>query len=218
MINANLSLLSLFFIASIMLSGCATQAPPTSSNNIQTVAPEQRAAHLLKNKKWQLRGKIAFIQKRPDKQDKRESASIFWQVDESESTQTLDLTSYLGINVLHLSSMQGEHFLNVDGEEYHSNNLSQLIYSLTGLTLPTEALNFWLKGLPYQTDDQVVLSTNTQLPASMTSNYHNASWHISYDKYKVFNQLPMATKFTIKKDGLLIKISIKQWTFTDKSS
>ncbi len=201
-----------------MLSGCATKPNIVSKDNMQILNSEQRVALLQKKKAWRLRGKIAFIQKIPDEQDKRESATIFWQVDENKNKQTLDLTSYLGINVLHLSSTQGEHFLKVDGKEYHSDNLSQLIYSLTGLTLPTEALSFWLKGLPYQADDQVVFDSKTSLPQSITSNYHNASWQISYEKYQIFKQLPMATKFTIKKNGLLIKIAIKQWTFTDKTS
>ena len=89
------------------------------------------------------------------------------------------------------------------------------MYSLTGLTLPTDALTFWLKGLPYQSTDQVTLSPKTQLPVSLTSLFDNIEWHIDYSKYQVFDGVQMATQFTIKKEGLLIKIAIKKWSLTN---
>lgn len=201
-----------------MLSGCATKPTLPLKGNIQTVTSEQRAEQLLKNKKWQLNGKIAFIQKIKTNngiKDKRESASITWQVNENQQIQELNLTSYLGINVLHLKSNQNQHLIKVDGKEYRGTNLSQLIYSLTGLTLPTEALTFWLKGLPYKADDKLEVDEKTQLPKSMSSYYHNAVWKINYKNYQRFNGFEMATKFTIIKDDLLIKVAVKNWSFTN---
>lgn len=198
-----------------MLSGCATKPSTPLSDNIQAVTPEQRAKQLLKNKKWQLKGKIAFIQK-TNKKDKRESASLIWQVNEKEQTQELNLTSFLGINVLHLKSNKNQHLIKVDGKEYRGTNLSQLIYSLTGLTLPTEALTFWLKGLPYKTDDKLEIDEKTQLPKKLLSYYNNALWQINYSNYQAFNGVKMATKFTLNKDDLLIKVVVKSWAFTDK--
>lgn len=197
-----------------MLSGCATQPNSALKNNIQMITSEQRAEQLLKNKKWQLKGKIAFIQKTKNK-DKRESASLIWQVNEKEQTQELNLTSFLGINVLHLKSNKSQHLIKVDGKEYLGTNLSQLIYSLTGLTLPTDALTFWLKGLPYKTNDNLEIDDATQLPKKLSSNYHNALWQINYSNYQHFNGMDMATKFTLKKDNLLIKIAVNNWSFTD---
>ena len=204
-----------------MLSGCATKPTIAEADKIQSLSTEQRTAQLQQNKHWKIQGKIAFIQqshKGKNAQEKRESASISWQVDDEQENQTLNLTSYLGINVLHLSSKQGQHLIKVDGEEYTSDNLPQLIYRLTGLTLPTEALSFWLKGLAFQSADKITFNTTTQLPLSLTSFYHNTQWQISYDNYRTFQHLPMATKFTIKKDNLIIKIAIKKWSFTDSAS
>jgi len=201
-----------------MLSGCATRPSTPLKDNIQVVTSEQRAKQLLKKKKWQLKGKIAFIQQIKNNKgikDKRESASIIWQVNEKKQTQELNLTSYLGINVLHLKSNQNQHLIKVDGKEYRGTNLSQLIYSLTGLTLPTEALSFWLKGLPYKSDDKLQTDDKTQLPKRLSSYYHNALWQINYSNYQRFNGFEMATKFSIKKDDLLIKVAVKNWFFTN---
>jgi len=207
-------LFSLLLATSIILSGCATKPNMAPEDNIQVITSEQRTKQLLKNKKWQLKGKIAFIQQ-VNETDKRESASITWKVNEKKQTQDLNLTSYLGINVLHLKSNQQQHLIKVDGKEYRGANLSNLIYSLTGLILPTEALTFWLKGLPYSIDDDLHVDEKTKLPKSMSSYYRNSIWQINYNNYRSFNGLKMATKFTIKKDGLLIKVAVKNWSFID---
>jgi len=196
-----------------MITGCANKANLSSKAPIQTLIPEQRTAQLLKNKKWKLQGKIAFIEKVSNKKDKRESASISWQVNEESQHQTLNLSTYLGINVLHLESNKNQHVIKVDGKEYSDTNLAFLLYSLTGLTLPTYALTHWLKGLPYETSDKLKVDSKTQLPISISSYYNNSLWQIRYDNYQVFDGIEMATKFSIKKDNLLIKVAVKKWSF-----
>ena len=158
-------LLALFLIFSVLLSGCASQSPQIKAN-MQTLTAEQRSAQLLKNKVWRIKGKIAFIQKVKENKgkDKRQSASINWEINETEQTQTLNLTSFLGINVLNLESNKNKHLIKVNGKEYRGTNLPLLIYSLTGLTLPTKALNYWLKGLPYNSNDEIKIDEKTQLP------------------------------------------------------
>jgi len=208
------SLFSLFIVASLILSGCATQPNKVLEDKTLAVTSEQRAEQLLKHEQWQLKGKIAFIQQIQET-SKRESFSFIWRINEKEQTQELNFTSYLGINVLHLKSNQNQHLIKVDGKEYHGSNLAALIYSLTGLTLPTEALTFWLKGLPYKEDDELQLNESTQLPKSLTSYYHNSLWQIDYNNYKIYNGIKMATKFTIKKENLLIKVAVKNWSFIE---
>lgn len=204
----------MFFFTSVLLSGCATNPVAPTVNNTKAITSEQRTKNILKYDQWKLKGKIAFIQQNSGK-SKRESASLTWQVNETKQTQELNLSSYLGINVLHLRSSQNQHLIKVDGKEYKASNLPELIYSLTGLTLPTEALAFWLKSLPYKADDKVQINSKTQLPQSLTSNFHNSIWKIDFDKYQRFNNIEMATKFTIKKDDLLIKVVVNKWSFID---
>jgi outer membrane lipoprotein LolB len=205
----------LFIFSSATLPGCATKPTNDSSTLIVQQSAMQRAAKLTQIDQWHIRGKIAFIEQINDQKSKRDSATIAWRVNEKNQTQELNLTSYLGINVLHLASEHNQHLIKVNGKEYRANNLAQLVYSLTGLTLPTKALTFWLKGLPYQSNDQITLSAETQLPVTLTSLFENIEWHIGYSKYQVFDGVKMATQFTIRKDGLLIKIAIKKWSLTN---
>lgn len=204
----------LFALISALLPGCATKPSIDSPTVDVQQSAEQRATQLRQINQWQLRGKIAFIEQLSDQKSKRESATIAWQVNTLDQTQELNLTTYLGINVLHLASEQNQHLIKVNGKEYRSHNLAQLVYSLTGLTLPTKALSFWLKGLPYQSSDQVKLSPETQLPISLTSVFNHVQWQVNYSKYKLFDSAQMATQFTIRKEGLLIKMAIKEWSLT----
>lgn len=210
-------LLTLFLITSLIISGCASKPDKMipSSELSQTQTYAQRAKQLQQKKQWQLRGKIAFIQKVKDKKDKRESASIAWQVDEEQHSQELNLTSYLGVNVFHLQSKGNQHLIEVNGEQYHGTNLPFLVYELTDFPLPTKALTYWLKGLPYQENDRIILDDTTQLPSSLFSDSGNGLWKINYSNYHVFNGIKMATKFSITKGDLLIKIMVKQWSLTD---
>lgn len=211
----HLPLLSLLLSTIIVLSGCTISPSTPSQDKEHALTQEQRTQQLINNNQWQLKGKIAFIQKIINKKDKRESASMTWRVNEEDQTQELNLTSYLGINVLQLESKQNHHLINVDGKTYHGTDLPRLIYSLTGLTLPTNALKFWLKGLLYNPEDKLVINKKTQFPERISSYYHNALWQINYDNYKRFNGIDMPTKITLKKENLTIKVAINNWNFND---
>jgi len=166
-----------------------------------------RTRQLSQLKAWDIQGKIAFIQP-----GKRERASLNWQYQQEPLNQKLNLTSYLGINVLHLASENGQHKVEVDGEEYQSDDLEYLIYSLTGLTLPTEALSYWLKGIPYLKQDKLEYDELTQLPSKLTSRYNGQHWQVKYGKYQIVNQYRLATSFTISQSELTIKILVNKWT------
>jgi len=192
-----------------VLSGCTTtkqvsQAPLTMQS------PSERATQLNKITQWQVNGKIAFIER-----DKRNSATLNWQVDEKNNSQQLNLTSYLGINVLQLTSKQGEHTLKFDGKDYHDRDLTALIYSLTGLTLPTKALSYWIKGLPFQSSDYIEYD-DSNLPLNLTSFYNNQQWQIAYGNYKQINDYVLPSKLTVRKDNLLIKIVINRWQHVEE--
>jgi len=199
----------IIFFSGVFLSSCSTtkHASDQSIQSIQSI--EQRNQQLLILNKWQLKGKIAFLQAK-----KRESASINWTV--NNKNQKLNLSTYLGISVLKLTSSNGLHTIKVDGKRYQSSDLETLIYSLTQLTLPVQALSYWLKGLPYQSSDHIEYHTETQLPTSLKSHYDDRLWHIKYGKYKNIKNrstnMQLATKVTISQGDLTIKLAINNWT------
>jgi outer membrane lipoprotein LolB len=203
------SYLFIITVSIIALSGCSTTSPNTVQPLFKQSA-QQRIAKLEQLQQWKIKGKIAFFEK-----DTRNSFTLNWQVDEKKASQQLKLTHYLGINVLQLDSMANNHKIQVDRKTYHGEDLERLIYSLTGLTLPTQALTFWLKGMPFQQTDSINYHKTTQLPLTLSSYYNNELWQVNYSKYQQINGYSLATKFSIKNDDLLIKIVINDWSITN---
>lgn len=207
--NLHQTSLLIFALFTLVLSGCST-IPNKDSQVLITQTPQQRITQLQQLQQWKIKGKIAFIEKKS-----RNSATLSWQVDENENSQKLNLTTYLGINVLQLNSNANSHKIQVDGKTYHGRDLETLIYSITGLTLPTKALTFWLKGIPYQENDKISYQETTQLPLTLSSYYNNELWQVSYSNYQQISSYSLATKFSIRKDDLLIKIVVNDWAITN---
>lgn len=198
-----------YFIASMIilfLSNCASQVPLNQSHQAYKSA-NQHSQTIAKLTRWQIQGKIALLQK-----DKRESANIFWKNDQQSEKQTLNLTTYLGINVLKLHSEGEQHTLEVSGEKYQTDDINQLILQLTGYQLPTQALSFWLKGAPFSEDDLVKTHNTSFLPEQITSHYRGADWIIDYKKYSQFSGYQLPTHIVLKQNDFTLKIIIHQWT------
>ena len=197
-------LLSLFFV----LTGCSTTVPNTTIQTNNTIDIEKRKALLTQLSDWKINGKIAFITP-----TERSSASLNWL--KSNNNQQLNLTTYLGINVLRLNSINNDHTIELDGNKYTGEDLDYLIYSLTELTLPTKALTFWIKALPYLPSDKMTLATN-HLPKTLTSIYNNRTWNIIYSAYNEVkinsSYVNLPHKIKVKSNDLTINIAIKKWT------
>lgn len=193
-----------------VLSGCSLS--PTektlnsqTTNTVSLTDKTTRNEQMLQLSAWEITGKIAFLTPK-----KRQSATFFWQ-HLNEQEQHVNLTTFLGINLMELTSQSGLHTITVRNETYQSDDLNTLIYQLTHFQLPTEALQYWLKGLTYLPSDTIIIDTETYLPKQLTSNFNDQKWQIQYQNYQLFEQYQLATKITIKQADLTIKIVINHW-------
>lgn len=200
-----LSFFTLLSFSLIVLSGCSSL-----TNNHQKISEHQniteRTEKLTALSQWKINGKMAIISPK-----ERHSATLNWHYQGDKKRQTLNLTTVLGIQVFNLESVKGMHVIEVDGERYQSPDLNELLSSLTGLTLPTQAMTFWLKGLPYLADDKIFYNRETQLPQTLTSFHDNKQWSVNYGAYQQIKQYQLATKFTIKQENITIKVNVHQW-------
>jgi len=208
----------------LLLSACSSRSPlktiaENQPKNVVAQTITQRNQQMRQLLHWSISGKIAFI----EKNKKRQSATLKWTYNASNRNdeinnnlqQQIDLTTFLGINLLHLESNNNKHLIKVNRKKYQGNNLNTMIYRLTGFKLPTKALSFWLKGIAYKNTDKLSYqpnnNKNTSLPLTLESDYYQQKWHISYDQFKLFNGYQLPTKLTIKQADLTIKIAINQW-------
>jgi outer membrane lipoprotein LolB len=190
------------------MSGCSSL-----SNNHHQITEHQNITERTKKLEalsdWKIKGKLGMISPK-----ERHSLTLNWFYQGDRKRQTLNLTTVLGIQIFNLESVNGMHVINVDGERYQSPDLNTLLSSLTGFTLPTQAMSFWLKGLPYLNSDKITYNEETQLPNTLASFHDGKKWTLKYDAYKQVGQYQLATKFTIKQESLTIKINVHQWDVT----
>lgn len=203
MIKLSLSIIG----AVIILAGCVSSPKIIEVPGGTIVNNKDRNEQLLALTQWKVEGKIAFLQK-----NKRDSANLQWSVDQKQATQSLNMSTYLGINVLKLEQNQHESIIEVDGETYQSDDLDSLIWQLTGFTLPTNALHYWIKGIAYLPTDSIEYNANG-LPYRMLSQYDNVDWQVNYQAYQTVNSITLPQKVTIKQDELTIKLMINHWSF-----
>lgn len=189
-----------------IFSGCSNinDTPVGDSNTNQSFHARNKQVSELNI--WTISGKIAFINNK-----KRQSATFYWHNDALKKIERLNLSTVFGINVLELKRDENNFTLNLDDQNYQTQDLDNLIYQLTGLNLPTRAMSYWLKGLPYLPSDNISYHQLTQLPETLTSQYNNKIWQINFTKYHHVGPFQLAKQLTIIQDDLRIKIIIHSW-------
>jgi outer membrane lipoprotein LolB len=197
--------LFILFIISI-LTACSSINDVPVANNQASQNIDTRNKQLSQLNSWTITGKIAFINAK-----ERQSATLHWQKNQATESETLNLSTLFGIKVLELQREKSNFTLEVDGQTYQTKDLDNLIYNLTGLNLPTRAMNSWLKGLAYLPSDKIKYHEKTQLPESLTSHYNNKAWQINYSKYHHIGLFQLAKQLTIIQGDLRIRIVIHAW-------
>ncbi|KXI30750.1 lipoprotein insertase outer membrane protein LolB [Paraglaciecola hydrolytica] len=188
------------FILGAAFVGCSTLPPVSVDLNSQ-----QHQSALAKLNNWQIRGKLGF--KSPEK---KQSASLSWE--QKQDDYQLSLNSILGTSIL---SMQGNHSgatLIADDETHSGNNASELIWQITGWTLPVEQLPVWIKGqsLP---NDKVVLAEQGWITQLQPTCENCEGWLINYAEYALNNQqwLPHKIVLLNQHNQLQVTIKINTW-------
>ncbi|WNC69851.1 lipoprotein insertase outer membrane protein LolB [Thalassotalea nanhaiensis] len=185
-----------------MLTACSTTKVATDQELFQNKS--QRAEQLSQLNNWTIKGKIAFIEG-----DSKQSANLYWR--QTQHTTNLKLTTFLGVNVLSLSSEDNIHILKANGKTYQDDNLEDLLNQVAGVRLPVNALVYWIKGLKAQHEDQITYSKTTNLPETLNAWVNNTYWQLHYKNYQLVNNLRLANQLTIKHQQLVIKMAIHTW-------
>ncbi|WP_117233523.1 lipoprotein insertase outer membrane protein LolB [Vibrio maerlii] len=192
---------------SLYLVGCAT--PPESETNVDW---QQHQSQLQEITHFRVTGKLGYKDS-----EQSQSLNFIWQ--HSPEKSELRLTNFLGQTMLNLTtdgtSTKVDTF---GGDSYTGSNPSQLIYQLTGIIIPYQQMNSWIKGVPTSNDTYTLNEQSTL--ASISSPITNKPWLLSYQSYmdvaSTANaqdaQLPMPKSLRLTRDDLLIKLAITKWT------
>ncbi|WP_185967930.1 lipoprotein insertase outer membrane protein LolB [Thalassotalea sp. PS06] len=195
-------------LLSFTLSACALFSGPPEPQSV--AAQKLRQEQMQDIDKWLVKGKMAFMQG-----SERKSANIYWR--HEPDTVKLNLTTFLGVNILNLNSIDDGYELKIDGKRYTGPNLQALLAGISGIELPVEDLTFWIKGIKAQPQDALFFNSENGLPARIQARRGNELWQIDYQAFEKVDEHYMPSKLTLKHGQLTIKLAISDWTLERSS-
>lgn len=188
----------ILLIILLFLSGCAQKISPP--NELYS----QWQAQLAAERTFSVNGKIVFIST-----EKRQSASLNWRSSETETK--LNLSSFIGTNILSMAQTEAGVSIEIDGETYQGDNAQQLIYRLTGFNLPFVNGDEWLKGLSKSENAQ--FDDNARLLSTTLYDSYQSPWQLSYDNYQQQDGYWLPHSIRLSNDELTIKLRVNAWQF-----
>jgi outer membrane lipoprotein LolB len=191
-----------FLRASILLlvlfvSACSNlKQPPSAIKKLPT--------DITKLDSWTVRGKVLI---KTDTQNL--SGYFYWQ--KQQNTTSFSLNTFIGINILTLTTENNLSTLEFDGNVYQDTNPSRLILRTTGIQLPLENLEMWIKGRLIGNEIKIVKTGKQVKQFNYLTNQND--WQVKYSKYKAQNiyTLPMTVNLTSKQTKL--KLAVSGWEF-----
>jgi len=190
-----MSKFTLIIFFALLTGACTSVQQPVGHGD-----PQQLQGQLKSLKHWQFNGRVAF--KSPQE---KMSANINWR--QKQQDFSLKLTTFLGIGIMEMQGMPGNVQLEVDDEHYQGTSAKQLLYDITGRTLPVDSLPLWLKG---QTTSNTIAHYYPQgwlqrLQQPMSG------WNISYSNYRKVQGIWLPHDLVLQQQQQQVKIRINQW-------
>jgi len=188
------------------LTACATIPAPQPPNAQSQALWQQQLETLKPLSHWSIRGRVAIYVK-----EDVYNLGMSWQREDNNSTLKLEASLGQGLIMLTRNANRIE-LTTAEGESVHGNNAQQLLYDTTGLLIPVEGLQTWIKGIPHeQSDFQHAIDAEGR-----TQSLQQDGWKINYLKYSdsalpQIDRASLPRKLYMKHDGLALKIVIDQW-------
>ena len=184
----------------LLIVGCAQIPDQPSSGNPDWQNHQQQLEKLAY---WSLTGKIAIFTAQ-----KRHSLNLYWQ--QTGDNYHIILTNFLGSTVLDVQKTPlGTQVTDDNGKVYFGSDAQQLISRLSGMDLPVDVLQQWIKGNPSEAYYQ--LDEKNQLLSLQGQDNDNANWSIEYKNYKIIEQINLPHQLQLTGDELRLKFAIQKW-------
>ncbi|USD40441.1 lipoprotein localization protein LolB [Vibrio sp. SCSIO 43135] len=192
-----------FLVAFLILSGCSSL--PESQMSVEWQAHQDKLASI---ETYKAVGKLGYI-------SPQERQSLNFQWTHSQDRSQLRLTNFLGQTVLNLViTPQGAIVNTYDDQTFSDVSATQLVKRLTGLTIPVDQLQDWMRGMPTGSDSYELNVNNTL--STLNKTIANQNWQLEYLSYQDidFNSspLPLPQKMRLNQADTKINLVISKWT------
>lgn len=190
-----------------LLSACATpHSPDEPVTDKSHELWQQRQQHLATLDHWSIRGRVAIFV-----EDDVHNAGLNWHRKTDSNTLKLEGPFSQGAILLEKNT-DGVKLTTADGKQFSGQNPQQLLFQTTGLTIPVDGLQSWIKGVPHTNSDYL-----PDIDAEgRANNLRQNGWSINYLEYEQvswsqYNNPELPRKMYLKHNGLALKIVIDQW-------
>jgi len=190
----------------LALSACATLPEPQPVNAHSHELWRQQVSRLKPLDQWSIRGRVAVYV-----EEDVYNLGMSWQ--RRGMNSTLKLEASLGQGLIKLEKNENSvQLTTAEGESVHGHNAQQVLHETTGLLIPVEGLETWIKGIPHeQTDFRHGIDGDGN-----TRTLQQDGWHINYLDFTLANpqfaeQLTLPRRLYMKHGKLALKIVIDQW-------
>lgn len=186
----------ILFITVTLISACQSLSTGVKTN--LNIEQKSQLSH------WQARGKILW-----KSQSEKQSGYYFWH-QQGDDFQ-FSINTFLGINVLKLSSIDKQAKLEFDGKTYHGHSARQLINQFTGYDMPVANFRHWMLAELTGQEFNVKYLANDTIDSFETYAQSNENWRVSYKDYTQIKQLLLPQQISIKNASTSLKVSVSNW-------
>ncbi|MCF6217671.1 MAG: lipoprotein insertase outer membrane protein LolB [Gammaproteobacteria bacterium] len=182
----------------LMLSGCAS----VPSHTPQLLDWQQREARLQQLTEWRLEGRFA-IKTASDSW----SGSLYWQ--QRDKAYDINLSGPFGQGAVRLTGDPYRVVLNTsEGELVGHEGPEQLMYEALGWRIPISSLQYWAVGHPDPAKSPPLVTLDE---FERIASLQQGEWHVSYPRYRLFQQIELPGKIVIKNQQLRVRLVIDHW-------
>lgn len=193
------------FLFTTFMVGCVNM-----QDDVPNTSWPQHQASLSALQTYRASGKIAY-------RSPQARQSLNFNLKQSPNLTQLKLMNFLGQTLLTAEvSPQNTTITDLNGDTHHAQDASQLIFQLTGISVPVTQLTDWIKGLPTGSDEYQLNSSQRISQFSQTIDRKN--WDIIYRSYQIVEsssqpELGLPQNIVLRQAQDELKITITNWSY-----
>lgn len=138
------------------------------------------------------------------------SFDVFWQ--QLADAYDVRLVAPLGQGAVHINGNDdGVTISLADGSTEHSEHANELFTAMTGLPLPVEGLQDWLRGMPMQGEEIQTISWNEQ---AQLYKLEQSGWRVEMNRYKTVAGYELPHAFYLEREDqpeLSVRLLVREW-------
>jgi len=138
------------------------------------------------------------------------SFDVFWQ--QITDAYDIRLIAPMGQGAVHITGDNGGVTISLaDGQSEYSQDADELFASMTGLTLPVNGLQDWLRGMPIQGEEIHNISWNEH---GQLYKLEQRGWRVEMSRYKAIADYELPHRFYLEREDrpeLSVRLLVREW-------